>query len=361
VDIFTCTSATDTPVFDEPHPNVRIIHLLPSPATSGGSPSTQISTSVGLIRDYCRSDGATYHLVHSHYWLSGAVGQVLSDLWNIPHLCTFHTRALAKQAALAAHHEDDMRLEAEDELLRTCDRLIVSTAKEADELARRATDGSARIRVIPCGVDLQHFSPPVGPGPISLQASAKPAQLLFVGRFDPMKNISLLLDSLACLDDAVHIRFLGGGQTGTAECEALLREARERSVQDRVELYGSVAHEHIPACYRAADAVVVSSLYESFGLVVLEALACGTPVVSTPVGIAPQVIKNGFNGYLEDPGDPARFATAIRRTLELARSCDPAAIRKTVAAFAWVRVARSLLDVYNELENLPRTVEKPAR
>jgi D-inositol-3-phosphate glycosyltransferase len=314
-----------------------------------GSPTDYGAACAALIRDYSREHTAGYHLVHSHYWLSGSVGRRLCSAWDIPHLVTFHTRARAKLAACAGHREPRIRLDTEDELVGGCDRVIASTAREAGELAEQAHDGAARIRVVGCGVDLERFHPHAQPGQRSNRRSRKRSRLLFVGRFDPMKNIVLLLDSLAHLDAAVNVLFLGGGGGDTAEGERLLSMARERSVEDRVELGGSVPNEQIPAYYQEADAVVVSSSYESFGLVVLEALACGTPVVSTPVGVAPRVIRDGFNGYLADPGDPARFAEAIERTLELSRTSDPAAVRATVEEFGWSRVARSLLHVYNEL------------
>ena len=178
---------------------------------------------------------------------------------------------------------------------------------------------------------------------------AKP-MILFVGRFDPMKGMDLALKSLTHLvhPPEVHLVLIGGDGPESSSYQSLKQLVNGLGISERVHFLGPVKHSQMVLYYQKADAVVVSSRYESFGLVILEALASGTPVAATPVGIAPYVIEPGTNGYLAATNDDQSLAEAISQTLVLANLQEAEKIRQSISDFSWSRVATLLLDVYND-------------
>ncbi|MHC4856826.1 MAG: glycosyltransferase [Planctomycetota bacterium] len=351
VDIFTRSTMQENLPVITPLPNVRIVHLNVAD-TFDRSPVDLydfIDDFVDAIMDFCRQQHLAYHLIHSHYWLSGVVGQSLQAVWQCPHFITFHTTGVAKMSALVNHHEDDIRLTEEARLLDHCDGVIVATAAEGGHLAADHHSIRKKVHVIPCGVNTDHFKPAdVTRQQQQDQSSKKARMLMYVGRFDAMKGIDLLLNGFRRLPSTppVNLTLIGGDGPSTETYEQIINHAQKLGISKRIHMLGQIDHQRMPCYYRTADAVVVTSHYESYGLVILESLSCGTPVVSTPVGAAPHIIQPGVNGYLTDSADSQKFVEAISLTLQLTHQQDPMKISRSVAEFTWSKVARLLLNVY---------------
>ncbi|MCG6893256.1 MAG: glycosyltransferase [Desulfobacteraceae bacterium] len=355
VDIFTRATAKETEPVVKPFPNVRVVSLHVRGAEK--APKTALydhaEAFAAAMTDFCRETAIEYDLIHSNYWLSGVVGSRFAMLHPCPHFITFHTLGAAKMTSRSGHTEDSRRVDVEAELAARCDGVIAPTAAERLRLISLCGARSETIHVVPCGVNLKRFAPDAGDDAPAEELRKDPgrAVLLGVGRFDPMKGIQRLLAGVACLNAAgaaVDLVLVGGDGPGSPEHRRVRRQVRGLGMDERVRIVGSVDHRKMPSYYRGADAVGVASRYESFGLVVLEALACGTPVVSTPVGVAPEVIRPGVNGYLAAAGDAESLAQTIARTLRLARERDPLQIHATVSEFDWSRVASLLLDAYRK-------------
>lgn len=287
-----------------------------------------------------------YSLVHSNYWLSGVLGAQLATIWNCPHIMTFHTLAHAKKESFAGHKEHEQRLSAEKRLIQDCTAVLAPTRIELNRLTGINGKKTARIRMLGCGVDLERFRPL----PNVEDAFAKNSvDLLFVGRFDAMKGLPDLLQSMAYLkreNIEICLGLVGGDGPDSPAWHELYHQAEALELAGNVVFFGKVAHELLPKYYNSATAVVLPSHYESFGLVTLEALACGIPVAATRVGVATDVIVPGVNGYLAEPGEPKSLAGAIISTLTLAAVTSSPRIRQTVEGYGWQNVADELEDVY---------------
>jgi D-inositol-3-phosphate glycosyltransferase len=296
--------------------------------------------------------GGTHDVLHAHYWLSGWVGRRLADRWGTPLVQTFHTLGALKNATLAPGDvpEPPLRLAAEHRVAHDADRLLVLTCGEARLLHANHGISGASLTVVPAGVDLSRFVPrPSPPEP------DRPPLLLFVGRLQPLKGPDVAIRILAEVRRRIpgaQLRIVGGtsgsgvGATGPEELRAL---AEELEVSDAVTLVPAVDQEDLVAHYHRADVVLVPSRSETFGLVALEAQACGVPVVAAAVPGLQAVVGDG--GTLVDGHDPPDHADAVVRYLE-----DPArwaaASRAGVAlgrASSWESTVDRLLTVYGEV------------
>ncbi len=321
-------------------PGARLVEFEPGvPARAGKlalrARVPEVAAAVEALR---RRERLVYDLVHSHYWLSALAGERLAARWGVPHAVTFHTLAAVKNRLGCGEDEPRVRLEEETRLGRTADRVIVPSLREARELERSCP--GAPVQVVPCGVDLERFRP-VAPAP---RPHGGPL-LLYVGRITPVKGLDLLLAALARLGPDHRLWVVGG--EGPADAGRVAARARQVGVEDRVRYLGPQGHDRLPALYSAADVVVVPSRYESFGLVILEALAAGTAVAATRVGVAEEAVRPGENGCLADAADSDALARAIGSALALPR--QPHRIRGGVARFSWDRVIGDLAAVYHDL------------
>ena len=358
VDIFTRQTANGWEQVIEYAPQVRIINI----GVEGIGDLLRSALLEHLykfckaIDSFSREKGVVYDLIHSNYWLSGVVGEQLKTLWHCSHVITFHTLASVKMATLNGHVEDHNRLSEEVRLLRCCDGVIVPTTEEGAHLASMITGQTASIHHIPWGVNMDHFTTgDSAAAKLKIAGLDSKPLVLFVGRFDPMKGIDLALRSLCSLVNTpkVHLLLIGGDGPESASYQRIEHLVHVLGIGERVHLLGTIEHSQMVLYYQKADAVVVSSRYESFGLVILEALASGTPVASTPVGIAPYVIEPGTNGYLAAAGDDRSLAEAISSALALAGRQEAEKIRQSVSDFTWSRVATLLLDAYNNTLLVP--------
>ena len=261
--------------------NARVIHLKAGPYSE---------TKVGLhryIREFLanlylfqQSEGTTYDLVHSHYWLSGWAGTELSRRWDVPHVTTFHTLAKRKLEAREGERESQIRIEAESRIMRAVDAIVVSTEQERQDLSRLYQVPPSMVSVIPAGVDLKLFRPLDRARARQSLGLTENRVILSVGRIEPLKGLDIPIRAMARLDDATDARLLivGGDPGRDSELKRLRSMAAQMGLRDVVTFAGAKDQTELPTYYSAADVFVLPSYYESFGLVALEAMACGVPV-----------------------------------------------------------------------------------
>ena len=306
----------------------------------------------GLL-EFTSQNRLSYDVIHSHYWLSGRVGNVLSRHWRVPHVATFHTLAEVKLRARAGEREPEARAAGERRVIASADRVVAFSEHERDAIARLYDAGRDSIAVIPCGVDVDRFQP------LDVAAARERLGLgdgkvvLYVGRIEPLKGIDILLKAVAQLGQAESVKTLivGGDSEGDREIERLKSLADELGISPRVSFVGRVEQPELPAYYSAADVCVVPSYYESFGLVALESMACGTPVVASRVGGLPTIVKDGVTGYLVPWRCPEPFADRLDILLNsdvVNRGMGQAA-RSRALTMGWSAVADRLLSLYTSL------------
>jgi len=303
-----------------------------------------------LLEDFRASHGLQYDLIHSHYWLSGWVGRRIQRWWDVPHVIMFHTLGAIKNAIGVGEHEPALRIRAKRELVGDCQRIIAATDRGKLELVSYYGASPERISVIPCGVNLelfQHIDKETARRSLGLNGHKI---LLFVGRIDPLKGIDRLLKALPSLDTRQNLKLLviGGDEDSLPEVERLQRLSRSLHIQDAVSFSGIVEQKELPLYYSAADVCVIPSYYESFGLVALESLACGTPIVATRVGCIESVVNQGQNGHVVEDNAPPRLADGIDTLLsDSTKSAD--SIRASVNRFSWSNIAEAIIPEYRSV------------
>jgi D-inositol-3-phosphate glycosyltransferase len=297
--------------------------------------------------------------VHGHYWLSGQVGAVAKERWGVPLVQSMHTLGKVKNAALAAGDtaEPDVRLRGEAEVVASADRLVANTEDEARQLIDRYDADPDRVTTINPGVDLSVFRP--GSQALARQQLGLPADgvvLVFVGRVQPLKAPDLVLHTAAQLirDDPglagrLTVAFVGGPSgTGRQDPDGLIDLAHRLGLARQVRLEPPCPQPELAQWYRAATLVMVPSYSESFGLVAMEAQACGTPVVAASVGGLRTAVRHGYSGVLVDSHDPRRYARAVRELISapaaLARLRHGA--RDHASRFSWSITVDALLQLY---------------
>ncbi|MEO6795975.1 MAG: glycosyltransferase [Candidatus Dormibacter sp.] len=307
---------------------------------------------------------ARYGLVHSHYWLSGWVASRLRDEWKLPWFHTFHTLARVKneRAAEGAVLEPDHRIAVEQSVVRNSDRLIASSVQEADDLVRLYGASRSRLTVVPPGVDLRLFGPrPTEPLRTELGLGAARV-IVFAGRLERLKGAETLVRAFGILANErlvaqpLSLVIIGGdSQNGASESKDTGGErarlealAKKLGVEDQVRFVGAVDQGTLATYLNLASVCVVPSYSESFGLVALEAEACGTPVVAARVGGLPTIVKDGLTGYTLVSRDPARYADRIARLLsdEELRRCFSRRSRLVATQFTWQATVDRLLAEY---------------
>ena len=350
IDIFTRSAHPDDAEVVRLAPRVRLIHIKVPKACRAFKEKLYPHLDdffVGL-EGFRQRQGLRYDAVHSHYWLSGCIGSKAGACWDVPHLTTFHTLGLMKNKAGKGLHEPELRIAAEKLVARSCSRILVGTAREQNNLVRHYHVPASRIGIVPCGVDLKLFRPlNRHAARRSLGYAPQEKIVLYVGRFDPLKGISRVLEAVSLLRH-LSVRFVIVGGDGQANPEMLRLRAlvREFSLDGAVQFAGRVEQSSLPLYYSAADLFVMPSLYESFGIVALEALACGTPVISTPVGAMDSIIRENVNGCIVRGSTPAAFARAIAACSTAGRTLDRETVRQSVAGFSWSHATDSMLEQY---------------
>lgn len=363
VDVFTRKTIPTLPRVVEFGERTRVIHLDAGPAQriDKNAVVEHLPAFIGNLERFVEREGIAHGVVHSHYWLSGWVGGRLGELWGVPHVTMFHTLGRVKNRANAhaggrrGTLETSMRNEIERRIVRSADAIVASTEYERAALVEGYGARSDRVTVIPAGVDLRQFEP-VDRGMARAALELKGEVLLFVGRLDPVKGLDVLLEAVQRLAHRPGLRLLiaGGSLRGgkVDADEAYLRGlARELGIAERVEWLGPVEQERLPLYYSGADVCVVPSRYESFGLVALEAMACGAALVAAPVGGLPAIVRDGENGLLVAERRPELFAEQIARVLDepgLAARLRRNA-RAAVEPYSWSANAARTRALYGKL------------
>ncbi|SDD42540.1 D-inositol-3-phosphate glycosyltransferase [Actinokineospora iranica] len=370
VEVFTRATSSDLPPVAELAPGVLVRHVTAGPFEGlerAELPGQLCAFTAGVLRAEARHDPGHYDLVHSHYWLSGQVGWLARERWGVPLVHTAHTLAKVKNAALADGDtpEPRVRVIGEQQVVDEADQLIANTDVEAAELVDLYGADPAKVRAIAPGVDLDRFRPgdrPAARARLGLPEDA--VVLAFVGRIQPLKAPDVLLRATAELlargtvpRDRLVVLVAGGPSgTGLDQPAALQDLAVALGITDVVRFLPPQSGDALATVYRAADVVAVPSHNESFGLVALEAQACGTPVVAAAVGGLPVAVADRVSGLLVDghairdwADTLGRLATSARLRAELAAG----AVRHA-GEFSWDRTTDALIAGYVEAGHMLR-------
>ncbi|MFL6100207.1 MAG: D-inositol-3-phosphate glycosyltransferase [Actinomycetales bacterium] len=362
VEIFTRATSGDLAPAVELFPGVTVRHVTAGPYEGLGKedlPGQLCAFTAGVMRTEARRPLGWYDLVHSHYWLSGQVGWLASERWQVPLVHSMHTMARVKNVALASGDspEPPGREIGEAQVVEAADRLVANTCDEAKALIDLYDADPGKVVVVPPGVDLDVFHPAD-----RAEARARrgiPADallLLFVGRIQPLKAPDLLVMAAAeLLRDRPELRerlvvgVLGGPSgSGLRAPESLQRLVVQLGIEQNVRFAPPVSRAELAGWYAAADLVAVPSYSESFGLVAVEAQACGTPVVAAGVGGLRTAVADGVSGVLVDDHDVGHWAKVVGDLLqdESGRLRLASGAIAQAARFSWDATVDALLDVY---------------
>ena len=358
---YTRTWRNDLPAEILVEPNHRVVHI---PAGDIDMPKGDLVSIVpeftdGVLR-HIKANGGT-DVIHANYWLSGLSGHILKHELNVPLVSTFHTFARVK--ALGGDPESELRERAEAEVIGCSDAICVSCTEEERQFIQLYGQPPGKIEIVAPGVEHAFFAPgdkrgarkalDLGDGPV----------LLFVGRIQPLKGAGVAVQSLAALNrrDATLI-IVGGasGLDGESELAHVHSVIEEHGLSDQVRFVEPQAHHILSTYYRAADVVLVPSRSESFGLVALEAAACGTPVVANAVGGLLTIVEHGRTGFLVADRKPDVFAKHISEILDNPALAHQMSINAAERArgYTWSFAAARLRRAYADLTSRDRVVCK---
>ena len=356
VDVFTRSQNPTIPRVVELGPGARVVHLpagpeAPMPREAVHAHLDQFAAGV---EDFARASGTAYDLIHSHYWLSGVAGLRLREKWGVPLVHMFHTLGRLKNtvAQSPADLEPALRLDEETRIVAEADRVVAANVVERAHLVWHYRARADRIAVIPCGVDTDLFQPMDPAKAKDLLELPPDPLLLYVGRLQPIKGLDTLLEAMTAVPEPACLLIVGGehDERESAHGAALRQRLKALGLERRVRFLRAQPQRRLRLFYAAADATVVPSYYESFGMVALEAMACGSPVVASRVGGLTTTVQDGVTGRLVPEGDPAALAAAISGLLDGAegRRLGQQATR-WAAEHRWPCVAEAVCRLYSEL------------
>ncbi|MFD3812753.1 D-inositol-3-phosphate glycosyltransferase [Rhodococcus sp. NPDC058639] len=362
VEIFTRATSSSDPAVQQAAPGVLVRNIAAGPfegLDKHDLPTQLCAFAAGVLREEARHPQGYYDLVHSHYWLSGQVGWLARDRWGVPLVHTAHTLAAVKNASLAAGDtpEPAARQIGEQQVVAEADRMVANTADEAAQLVRIYGADPSRIDVVAPGADLSRYRPgDRDAARAELGLDPRETVVTFVGRIQPLKAPDVLLRAAArAVADApdlpLRVLVVGGPSgTGLERPDALIELASELGISSRVTFLPPQPADRLAQVYRASDLVAVPSYSESFGLVAIEAQACGVPVLAANVGGLGVAVRDGQTGVLVDGHRTDDWATALRSLVG-----DPGRLRTLAAAapkhaegFSWEHTAEGLIDSYRK-------------
>ena len=361
VDIYTRRITADQPEVVEYEKGIRIVHLdLPV-----GTKKEEIPSLIPAMAEEFKKKikGKGYQVIHSHYWISGKVAMPAAKEYGIPLVHTMHTMARVKNAALAEgeNAEPMIRVQGESQIVEAADALIANTDAEAASLVSLYDACPDNVRVVAPGVDLYNFTPKRKDARTNMGIDKSKLVVSFVGRIQPHKGPEVLIRAINEL--MVHnpeIRsdlqvLITGGASGVRNHEDIrMRElVTWLKLDDVIKFLDPVSRENLPDLYRSSDLVCVPSYSESFGLVALEAQACGTPVVASAVGGLRTAVADGISGVLVDGHNPKAWSSVIARLLmePQRRILLSMGAVEHASHFGWDVTARRTLDIYDRLIN----------
>jgi D-inositol-3-phosphate glycosyltransferase len=307
-----------------------------------------------------------YDVIHSHYWLSGLAARELSTAWSqVPIVQMFHTLGHMKNRIAQAPHEiaPPLRIDSEAEIMGFTDRIVAGSPLDKAQMVWLYGADANKIEVIPPGVDRSRFRP-IDPleAKAFLGVPAEKRLILFVGRIEPLKGVDTLLRAMRTVAeecggcDGLTVAIVGGDvdvppEQMSAEMARLHKLRADLGIEDLVTFLGKRGQETLPYYYSAAEVVVMPSHYESFGMVALEAMACGTPVIASRVGGLRFSVVHGYTGLHVPVGNADALAAALLKVLkndalrwELAGNS-----RRMAQQFGWPTIARQVVDLYGQV------------
>lgn len=354
VDIFTTHYLPEVQPVMDLSDKVRLIHLpLELPQETGKlGLFPYIQDLACAVNDFKNKNSLSYNLVHSHYWLSSLAGKHLSRWWDVPHIVMLHTSARAKNRALGAEIESQLREEGEREALASSSLIIAATEKEKRDLIDLYNAPADKIAVIPCGVDMEMFHPLPKDEARSMLGMDSARILLYVGRIEAEKGIEILIEAASLIKKSlkIEVRIVGGGKEERDKIDSLREQSRQLGIGHLTHFQEAVPQSELPLYYSAADLCVLPSRYETFGLVALEALACGTPVIASKTGVMAELIKTQAGILLEEPS-PANLASIISGVLDDGTLLKGMAsnARQAVLNLGWDLVVKRIMEEYRGL------------
>ena len=368
VDVFTRRSDRQTPSITEIEEGVRLIQVEAGPAEPLHKDALfchlpEFATDMAY---FAIKHGVRYDAVHTHYWLSGWAGHLVQRYWDVPLVMMFHTLAHLKNAVASyEHRETTLRLQVERRLAELADAVVAANPDERTEIIRRLNAQPAAVHTVPLGVDLNRFRPDDGRAARRALGLPDGPLVLYVGRIDPVKGIDTLLEAFTRLirdgswpEQPPRLVFVGGlirdgadGPVADADLTALAGRAAQLGLTDHVLFHGAQPRDRLPLYYNAVDVCAVPSRYESFGLVAVEGMACGTPIVASDVGGLRFSVEDEVSGLLVPHSDPTALAGALQRALtdHSLRSRMKVGARQAAVRFSWHAVTNAVLRIYEEV------------
>ena len=351
VDIYTRTNSESCPRIMTLCERVRIIHLSvrDSNHLSKLELHPLIPEFLSSLENFRSQEKISYDLIYSHYWLSGILGEWARELWKVPHLIMFHTLGALKNSCGMGQQEPELRISAEKKLAELSSGIIMASNRERKNFMRYYGAALEKTALVPCGVQFEIFRPIESrKARFNLGLSLKEKVILYVGRLDPLKGIERLMKAFTLLSSRNSVRLIIVGENGCPE-SGLEKIMRDLGIRKSVSFFERVDHNLLPLYYSAADVLAVPSLYESFGLVALEALACGTPVVATPVGCMEKIIIKGETGLVTSDFSVQALAEALNFYVSGKNNTSPETIRSSIVEYTWSRSAKGVLRFFNEV------------
>ena len=370
VDVFTRSQDEHVPhILHDLGFGNRVVHIPAGPETPVPKRELpgHIPQFVEGIKRFAEEKGIQYDLIHSHYWMSGLAAEALSDTWGgTPIIQMFHTLGEMKNrvARSEAEREGAYRLDGERRVLKRVDRVIAATPAEQAQLEWLYKADMRKVVVIPPGVDVGHFYPiPVDEARQFIGLARDARMILFVGRIEPLKGLDTLLEAVACLKvkdlaEPVHLAVIGGDPEAASEemsdeMARIQRLCENLTMGKMVAFLGKRRQDTLPYYYSAAEVVVMPSHYESFGMVALEAMACGTPVIASQVGGLAFLVQDGVTGYHVPDGDDEALCGKLSdllgdQSLRERLGRNAAAYAQN---YAWDKIATQIVGVYKDVIN----------
>ena len=350
---YTRRWADDLPERVSIEPGFEVVHV---PAGPVDVAKEDLPQHVQAFSEWVRDDIADWgaDAIHANYWLSGVAGLQLKQMLDLPLITTFHT--LARVKAENGDPEPESRARAEGEVMACADVVLANCVAEADQLEEFYFTPRDRIEIVPPGVDQAFFSPGSQAGARHAIGAGTNPLLLFVGRIQPLKGLDVAVGALAASEHTdAQLWVIGGasGAQGEAELARIKSLISDLGVTDRVRFVPPQPHHLLSTFYRAADICLVPSRSESFGLVALEASACGTPVIASAVGGLLTLVDSGVTGFLMEERDPERWAAHVDLLLDdplLARRMSISAAARA-RTYTWSTSAGRLRRIYADVSS----------
>lgn len=374
VDCFTRSQNPNIPrIGTRLAPKGRVIHVPAGPEApyDKNRIADHLPQFVHGVLDFARREGLQYDVIHSHYWLSGLAARDLRRAWGAPIVQMFHTLGHMKNSVAISPQEweTEQRIEGEAEAMDAADLLVAATPLERAQMVWLYGADAGKIAVVPCGVDLDFFHPmPQDEAKEVLDLPQERCVILFVGRIEPLKGIDTLLQAIAllapempCWRDELSVVIIGGApgaglEQVNAELARLERLRTELGIEDLVTFLGAKDQDRLVYYYSAAEMVVMPSHYESFGMVALEAMACGTPVVASKVGGLAFSVQDGHTGFLVPDRDAEALAAKIRLLLkdhDLRTQLGRQAAR-WAQRYGWPTIVDQTVELYERVQPVAR-------